>query len=348
MRSLGLLLTLLLLGPALAIAQAPAALLEDGPYVLWDGPKAKVLRVRQGKAQERPLPSTGMLPLDGLPALTLSARAPEAPPCEGPLPARIAAVSDIHGNLTGLVDLLEKHGIMDAKQRWSFGSGHLVVVGDIFDRGPGVTGCLWLLRSLQAQAPKAGGCVHVLLGNHEAMVLNGDLRYLNAQYQALPRLLGLDFTALYGPASDQGRWLRSQNILLRLGDLLFVHGGPSPDLAATAMELPALNAQFRRTFSQGKQAPLLGRTGPLWYRGLIPGASSDGDASEQQVTDILKAFHVKYLVIGHSTQERVTAFHQGRVFGIDANLQTAGRGELWLWEQGKAFRGLRDGSKLPL
>ncbi|MBK8669693.1 MAG: hypothetical protein IPN89_09590 [Saprospiraceae bacterium] len=35
---------------------------------------------------------------------------------------------------------------------------------------------------LEKQAAVAGGKVHVMLGNHELMTLNNDLRYLNVKY----------------------------------------------------------------------------------------------------------------------------------------------------------------------
>ena len=69
--------------------------------------------------------------------------------------------------------------VIDTDLTWSFGDGHLVIVGDVFDRGPNVTECLWLIYRLEQEASAAGGAVHFLLGNHELMVMRGDLRYLN-------------------------------------------------------------------------------------------------------------------------------------------------------------------------
>ena len=337
-------------GPQAAapMALAVPATLEDGPYVLWDGPKATVLRVRQGRVETAPLAPGGRLDLEGLPPLILGRKPLQPASSLVSLPRRIAAVSDIHGNLPGLVTLLTRHGLMDAKGRWSYGQGHLVVVGDIFDRGAGVTEALWLLRSLEVQARAAGGDVHVLLGNHEAMTLRGDLRYLNPKYEAVSSLLAQPYPALYGPGSEQGRWLRSLNVMVRLGDILFMHGGPSPSLAAGAVDLPVLNAQFRQALDETGRPPLLGSDGPVWYRGILPGASRTGDATDADVTAILKAFQARWLVVGHSTLEHVTVFHGGRVFGIDAGLQHPGQGELWLYEQGKTYRGLLDGSRVPL
>jgi len=45
------------------------------------------------------------------------------------------AISDMHGQYFVTVDLLKKYGIIDEEFNWSFGKGHLIVNGDIFDRG---------------------------------------------------------------------------------------------------------------------------------------------------------------------------------------------------------------------
>ena len=56
----------------------------------------------------------------------------------------------------------------------------------------------------------------------------------------------------------------------------------------------------------------------------------------------------RLLVVGHSTLPRITAFHDGRVLGIDAGLKDGKPGELWLQLGGRRFRGLADGSRIPL
>jgi len=65
------------------------------------------------------------------------------------------------------------------------GKTHLVQLGDVPDRGPDTRKILDLLIKLEPQARKAGGYVHALIGNHEAMNMDGDLRYvIPAEYAA--------------------------------------------------------------------------------------------------------------------------------------------------------------------
>ena len=61
----------------------------------------------------------------------------------------------------------------------------LVQTGDYFDRGPDMRKLLDFLRALESSAAAAGGTVHILLGNHDAMNLLGEVRDVNrAAYDA--------------------------------------------------------------------------------------------------------------------------------------------------------------------
>ena len=105
----------------------------------------------------------------------------------------------------------------------------MVIVGDIFDRGPLVNETLWLLYKLEQQAEAAGGKVHVLLGNHEYLVFQNDLRYINRKYRIVSALFKTSYTDLYGPNTVMGRWLRSKNTVIKINNNTFVHGGISKE-----------------------------------------------------------------------------------------------------------------------
>ena len=92
---------------------------------------------------------------------------------------RIVAVGDVSGALAPLIDLLEGVGLLDGELRWTGGETHLVFVGDLVDRGDQDREVLDLVRRLQGEAAAAGGRVHALLGNHEAMNMMRDLRYVS-------------------------------------------------------------------------------------------------------------------------------------------------------------------------
>ena len=91
---------------------------------------------------------------------------------------RIVAVSDIHGAYGALVETLQEADVVDKRLAWSGGKTHLVITGDLLDRGPDSRRVMDLVMRLEIEAPRAGGRVHQLLGNHEVMNLIGDLRYV--------------------------------------------------------------------------------------------------------------------------------------------------------------------------
>lgn len=117
---------------------------------------------------------TGLLVL----ALLLATAAAEAQP------QRIVAVGDVHGDFDALVGILRAAGVLDENLQWNAGNTILVQTGDILDRGPRSRSVMDLLMMLEKQAPKSGGRVMALLGNHEVMNLMGDLRYVTPQEYA--------------------------------------------------------------------------------------------------------------------------------------------------------------------
>ncbi|HET6565238.1 MAG TPA: metallophosphoesterase [Xanthomonadales bacterium] len=92
---------------------------------------------------------------------------------------RVVAIGDIHGDYENYIVALEAAGLVDRKGKWTGGETHLVQTGDIPDRGPDTVKIIEHLDKLAKQAKKKGGQVHSLIGNHEAMNVYGDLRYVD-------------------------------------------------------------------------------------------------------------------------------------------------------------------------
>jgi hypothetical protein len=92
---------------------------------------------------------------------------------------RIIAVGDLHGDYEQFTSVLSSAGLIDGNGDWTGGKAHLVQTGDVVDRGPDSRSIMDLLMRLEKQAAAAGGGVHALLGNHEAMNVYGDLRYVS-------------------------------------------------------------------------------------------------------------------------------------------------------------------------
>ena len=95
-------------------------------------------------------------------------------------PGRIVAVGDLHGDYGAWTQIARAAGLIDGGGHWAGGKATLVQLGDIRDRQPDSLKIVRNLQQLQKEAPRAGGRVIVVLGNHEAMNLLGDFRYTTA------------------------------------------------------------------------------------------------------------------------------------------------------------------------
>jgi hypothetical protein len=87
------------------------------------------------------------------------------------------AVGDLHGDYDAWMAIARAAGLVGVDGRWTGGRTALVQLGDVTDRGADSLKIIRSLQQLQKEAPRSGGEVVVVLGNHEAMNLLGDLRY---------------------------------------------------------------------------------------------------------------------------------------------------------------------------
>lgn len=95
-------------------------------------------------------------------------------------PHRIVAVGDLHGDFGAWRDIARAAQLVDNRGSWVGGDTVLVQTGDVVDRGPDSLKIIQDLMRLQREAPRAQGQVIALVGNHEAMNVTGDFRYVSA------------------------------------------------------------------------------------------------------------------------------------------------------------------------
>jgi hypothetical protein len=97
-----------------------------------------------------------------------------------PMVHRIVAIGDLHGDFEAWRAIALAAGLVDRKGRWAGGDTVLVQTGDVVDRGPDSLKIIQDLMRLQREAPRRHGRVIALVGNHEAMNVTDDLRYVAA------------------------------------------------------------------------------------------------------------------------------------------------------------------------
>lgn len=256
----------------------------------------------------------------------------------------IAVMSDIHGQYEAARRLLINANVMNEDHHWTYGNGHLVIVGDIFDRGPTVNETLWLIYNLQQDAAAAGGKVHFLLGNHETMIMAGDVRYMHKRYLRTTALLTTPYHELYGKDTYIGRWLRSLPLTIKINNMVFVHGGFSKAMLREVASLEKINDTYHKylidtevnvAVAESERLALLqGRDGPLWYRGYF----LDRDFSENDITRILKKVKADRMIVGHTSFNAIKSYFNGKVIAVDSSIKFGSTGEILLVEHGELKR----------
>jgi hypothetical protein len=369
------LLTLAIVGQLLtsyAFSQnEPLDTINDGPYIFSDPKSLTAKWLCQGKLE------TQKILLSQLPIILNECQLSANIESISPLPQslihqgdfRVAALSDFHGQYDLMMTLLTNNKVIDNQGDWHFGNGHFVITGDVFDRGDKVTEILWFLYHLERQAEQAGGKVHLLLGNHEVMVLNGDLRYLHPKYIEVAKKLALPFEQLFAKKTVLGDWLRSKSVLVKVNDMLFAHGGFHPSLAREKRTLADINSVFKNNLVKAEMATerqgwgkyLHKSNGPVWYRGYFAKErGKDDGASSEEIDLLLSHFNIKHLIVGHTSQKQIETRYQGRVIAIDSSIKRGEYGEILFIDgsgavnqhgkehTSKKWRGSLSGKVLPL
>jgi len=337
-----------------ADSSEPAITLDDGPHVFWrDGGHAVVYYYCDKEMVSRDILVEDTLRFQGfckdsLGQYVVPPSTDEPPPAEFEGVTRWMAISDIHGEYQPFVEILINSGVIDSDLHWTWGDGHLVINGDVTDRGAWVTECLWLIYHLEQEAKAAGGVVHYVLGNHELMVIRGDLRYVHQRYlDGVARRNRTPYDDLFGPDMELGRWMRNKPTLLRINRTLFVHGGIAPSFVEGGYDIAGFNDLVRsglgytspRAYFSDTTKLLFGGLGPLWYRGYM--MEMEGrypQLTVAQVDSQLAFYGVDNIVVGHSQVDSIMTFQSGRVIGIDVRVDELGGQQALLWQDRQFYR----------
>jgi hypothetical protein len=266
----------------------------------------------------------------------------EPPPSEATLVYEgvdsLYVIGDSHGEFDTVAGLLQNAGLIDAELHWTGGTRHLVMLGDLFDRGADVTRLLWFVYGLEREAEAAGGRVHTVLGNHEIMVMIGDPRYVSDKEDSIAKLHNVGYSELFEPhTSVLGRWLASKPALLRIEDVLLAHGGVGPRYLGYG--LSELNDTLRlymgeELFTHWYDDEFLGAWAEettldsaavdrrwtffnhsesiFWYRDLVY-----SDTLGEYLTKVLERFRSSVHVVGHTPLDHIEERYDGRLIGVD-------------------------------
>ena len=335
----------------------------DGPYVLYRNDSVFVkyiesyIGIKSVRTESMPVAKKDSINLlvntDG-PGKTFSVKLKSKHTNERAESGRVKkmlVISDIEGNFAALRKLLQGNNVIDENFNWVFDKGHLVFIGDFVDRGTKVMEVLWLIYSLEEKAKAAGGQVHYILGNHEIMNMSGELKYVNGRYLEHSALMNKRYKDLFGPDAEIGRWLATKNVVERVGDILFTHGGISSYINYLQIPIKEINDLSRQYYTDttykypDKRLDILySDFGPFWYRGYY----STPKATIAQIDSTLNFYSISHITTGHTiVNENISSLYDGKIINTDVH-HAGGHSEALLVENGKFFRVNASGERFPV
>jgi Calcineurin-like phosphoesterase len=338
---------------------------NDGPYVFFRKNKAYVKRVLNKD-------STFFIKIDSLdqkerenfelectfknrPELNFKTKLKpklKVEPSEYNKVGKMLVVSDIEGNYETLHRFLVANGVIDEQHNWTFGAGHLVCLGDFFDRGQNVTECLWLIYDLEEKAKAAGGYVHFILGNHEIMNMSNDFRYVHGKYVKNAEMMQEPIVNWYKSNTELGRWLATKNIIERVGDMLFVHGGIASEVNKMDLDIAEINAKCRPFYFISADVFrlddlelqfLFDDNGPFWFRKYVTMG-----VPEIIIDATLKKFNVKHIAVGHTIVDKVKFLYGNKIVAVDTRHTSPISTALYIDEEKRFYRVTQTGKKEEL
>lgn len=347
-----------------ALPARDAALTIDGPYVFYRGDSILIqyidsadgrILLRTKQLQQAQKESLQLIVHTDEPGKTFTVKLHTKLTTEKSTYNKVQkmlVMSDIEGEFAAMRKLLQGNEVIDENYKWTFGNGHLVLLGDFVDRGTMVTEVLWLIYYLETQAEASGGKVHFILGNHEVMNMNGDFNYVHPRYQVHAESMQVPYIDLFGQRAELGRWFATKNISERIGNFLFAHGGYSRYMNVVQMPLEDMNDTARIYYTDTSAAYpsmyselLYSDYSPFWYRGYY---IDKNKATTEQVDSTLNIYGARYIVTGHTmVAKEITSSYEGRVIDTDVP-HKLGFSEALLIEGNKMFRVNAKGEQMKI
>ena len=264
---------------------------------------------------------------------------------------RIIAIGDIHADMGAAREAFQLAGGIDENGNWIGGDLVIVQLGDLIGRSYEDREVLDFVLDVRTKAEADGGKVHVLVGNHEVFGARLELRWVaDKAFASFDGIAGLDLDnprLANLPANQRARssalmpgGLYSQKMagfpaVLRLGDVIFAHGGVTPHWALYGID--KINEDVGRWFA--------GETDePVSAKGMDPGNSDDnvmmsrhfsngvGEDDCAMLEESLSILGARRMIVAHTVQESITSYCDDKVWAIDVGMSRYYGGDVQVLE----------------
>ena len=253
---------------------------------------------------------------------------------------KVYAFGDIHGDFNAFILTLKIANLIDNNYNWCGGTSHVVQVGDILDRKirdveysdeDSEFKIISFILRLQLESYIAGGGFHPIIGNHELMNILGIFDYVSPMGMA--HFKNIESRKNYFKiGGDFCKYLScGWNPIVKIGDSIFCHGGIN-SIISSKYKIETINFIMRDTL-YGNSYHLdqkyfselfLNQNSILWNRTY----SSDillkkNSLIEQSLDKMLKNYHAKHIIVGHTPQNGIKIKFNNKVICIDTGMSEA-------------------------
>ena len=273
---------------------------------------------------------------------------------------RIIVLGDLHGDWEMTIESLKIAKLINNKLNWVGGNTVVVQLGDQIDRCrfvgipcnlPQATKddeasdmkILNYFTKLHHQAQKKGGAVYSIIGNHELMNVNGDMRYVSFKniidfknYKKPDgNIISDGMTArkwAFSPGNPIANFLGcTRQLSLIIGSNLFVHAGVLPKIAEK-YNIEDMNQVLFLYLKNKLKNPteykeLLDSNdySPIWNR-IFGSIDKSKESCDLLMNPLKEIYKVGKIFIGHTPQ-------------LNQGITTTCEGKIWLTDYGasKAF-----------
>ena len=244
---------------------------------------------------------------------------------------RILVIGDLHADFHMTKKLFKHFNIINNNNKWIAKNTYIVQLGDQLDgkgRGHddafGEHEVLEFLDDLNTQAECNGGAVYSLIGNHELMNVLGDFRY--ASDKDIEKDNGHHNRKIkYSPGGILAKRLAcSRHTILKIDDILFVHGGISKHLSKNGMnndEIKLINTTTKDFFlnkidsnNHHVKKYLLNSNGLLWDRSM---------GKQECDCDDFSYLECGHIIVGHTPQKKINNKCNNKIWRTDVGLSKA-------------------------
>jgi len=244
---------------------------------------------------------------------------------------KLYILGDLHGDLENAKKALKNIGLINDNNQWIKQNCKLIQMGDQVDavcrrRESNICNSIknldvevvYFMENLALQAEKLNSKVVSILGNHEIMNIQGDLRFVSDN--DIKRIGGRDERIkLFQPGSELCKLLSNRPIIYKYNGFIFCHGGLSMSMLEKN-SIEEMNKQTKDWLLNKIPEPgfLKSEDSPIWSRKF-----SFDMGSQKELDQILDKTNSKKMFVGHTVVDEIKSKYNDKFWITDVGISSS-------------------------